>query len=340
MRNKIIGYGELLLRLTPHDHGSLIEQTDILQMAFAGAEANIIADLAVLGHSTEFVSALPKNPLGFTANRFLNQFGIGTDAIFWDDGRLGTYYIEHGTSLRGSRVTYDRQHASVTKANFSEKYWDTLFKKTSYFVLTGITPALSQICRDNITVALQAAKNNNVKVVFDLNFRRTLWKKEEAKHSFTSILPFVNILIGNIGSAFDVFNIQTEEISDFESLIAATKTATEGLENLGDFDVIAMTLRLQKNANENILGGMVKTAGEYYFSKRLPTEISDRLGGGDAFTASLLHGLINNWKPNTIVNFSTAAFAITQTLKGDINYTSEKELLEIASGNVKGYVRR
>ncbi|MRI00119.1 sugar kinase [Kriegella sp. EG-1] len=340
MTKKIIGYGELLLRLTPQDHGSLLEQTDKLQMGFAGAEANIIADLAVLGHATEFVSAFPNNPLGHTANRFLNQFGVSTDAVFWDDGRLGTYYIEHGTSLRGSRVTYDRQHASITKAKFSQKYWETIFSNASYFVLTGITPALSQVCRENIALALQMTKTHNVKVVFDLNFRRTLWTKEEAKNAFSSMLPYVDILIGNIGSAFDVFDIQTEEVKDFESLISATKTATKGLENLGDFEVLAMTLRLQQNANENILGGMVKTGEEFYFSNRLATEIKDRLGGGDAFAAALLHGLINKWDPNTIVNFSTAAFAITQTLKGDINYSSEQELLDIASGNTKGYVRR
>jgi len=337
---KIVGYGEVLLRLTPQNHGSLLEQSDTLQMAFAGAEANIIADLALLGHPTQFVTAFPNNPLGRSANHFLQQFGIVTNTISWQDGRIGTYYIEHGTSLRGSRVTYDRQNAVVTNTEFSQKTWEAIFSTASYFILTGITPALSQVCRDNIAIALQAAKNQGMKVVFDLNFRRTLWEKEAARRSFTSILPYVDILIGNIGSAADVFDIHTDTITDYESLITATNKATSGLEDLGDFEAIAMTLRLQQSANENILGGMLNIDGDSFFSKRLSTQIIDRLGGGDAFAAALVHGLIKNWKPDTIVDFATAAFAVTQTLKGDINYTSEQDLKEIASGNIKGHVKR
>ena len=340
MKNKIVGYGEILLRLTPQDHGSLLEQTDALQMAFAGAEANIIADLAILNHQTQFVTALPKNPLGESANRFLKQFGIASDAIIRDEGRLGTYFIEHGASLRGSRVTYDRLNSSVTKIEISIKTWETIFSDASHFILTGITPALSEVCRDTIANALKAAKSQNVKVVFDLNFRRTLWKKEEALKSFSSILPHVDILIGNIGSALDVFDIQTSKITNYESLMTATKEAALGLENLGDFEAIGMTLRLQQNANENILGGMLKTSEGCFFSNKLPTQIVDRLGGGDAFTAALLHGMISKWQSNELVNFATAAFAYTQTLKGDINYASEKDLMDIASGNITGHVKR
>jgi len=340
MKNKIVGYGEILLRLTPQDHGSLLEHTDTLQFAFAGAEANIIADLAVLNHQTQYVTALPRNPLGKSADRFLKQFGVATDTILWDQGRLGTYYIEHGTSIRGSRVTYDRRNSSITNTDISTKTWETIFEDAGYFILTGITPALSKVCQDTIANALKAAKNLGVKVVFDLNFRRTLWSKQEALRSFSSILPHVAILVGNIGSALDVFDIQTSKITDYESLVSATKEAATGLSNLGDFEALGMTLRLQQNASENILGGMIKNSEGSFFGKELPTRIADRLGGGDAFTAALLHGLINKWKPIEIINFATAAFSFTQTLKGDINYASEQDLLDIASGNTTGHVKR
>lgn len=337
--SNIIGYGELLLRLTPLEHGNLLEQSNHLEMAFAGAEANIIADLALLGNDTSFITALPNNPIGRAANQFLNSFNINTNHIIRDNGRMGVYYIEHGTTIRGTRVTYDRVNSSVCTTIIDKKNWGRLFAKATHFILTGITPALSKICRENINTALPIAKMKGVKVVFDLNYRRTLWTIKAARQSFKSILPYVDILIANTGSAYDVFAITTDKIEDFPTLKIATQQAAEKLDKLGNFDWIGMTLRLQNNANDNVLGGMIKK-DEYYFSSPMPVQIVDRLGGGDAFAAAMLHGIIKKWSAQDIVNFSTAAFAVTQTMAGDINYSTAQELLTIANGNVKGYVQR
>ena len=340
MKNEIVGYGELLLRLSPAVHGSLIEQSDALQMGFAGAEANIIADLALLGHNTSFVTALPGNPLGKKANQFLKSFGINTDAIVLDNGRIGSYYIEHGSSIRGTRVTYDRVASSVTKFIIPTDVWENMFTNATYFILTGVTPALSEICRKNILSALKVAQEKNVKVVFDLNYRRTLWGIEDARKSFESILPFVNILIANTGSAYDVFGIDSSAYTDYKSAKNATQDVTESLSKKGNFDCVGMTIRLQNTASDNELGGMIKKGKEYSFSNSIQTNIVDRLGGGDAFAAAFLHGVINNWSSEKTVNFATAAFAVTQTIQGDINLITELEMLAIAEGNKSGFVQR
>lgn len=340
MKQLIVGYGELLLRLTPSKYGGLIEQSEALKMGFAGAEANIIADLALLGHKTAFATAFPQNPLGRKAGQFLQGYGINTDTVVWDNGRMGTYYIEHGSSIRGTRVTYDRVASSVTQAKLNQAYWEKVFADAGYFILTGVTPALSEICRENIQAALEVARSMDVKVMFDLNYRRTLWPKDEAKRSFESILPYVQILCANVGSAYDVFDVTTSDIYDMESLKIATKEATDALNELGDFEWTAMTMRLQTNANDNELAGLLVKHGVYHFSASIPTHITDRLGGGDAFAAGIIHGIAHNWEPEQTVNFATAAFAATQTLQGDINYMTEQELLQIASGSVKGHVQR
>ena len=245
--------------------------------------------------------------------------------------------MEH--PIRGTRVTYDRANSSICQTQINEAIWEQLFEKASYFILTGITPALSQICQNNIQIALNTAKAKAVKVVFDLNYRRTLWNRKMARLSFEKILPFVDILIANTGASNDVFDIKTDEIHDFDSLKIATQQAASNLSQLGDFEWLGMTLRLQESAHKNILGGMIKK-DNYYFSTPMTVEIVDRLGGGDAYVAAMLHGIINNWSEKDIVNFATAAFAGTQTLKGDINYLTESELRNIAAGNLRGYVKR
>ena len=78
----ISGFGELLLRLSPQVHEDLIVQSDAFEMGFAGAEANILADLSHWGQDTQFITALPDNPLGKKLLMFLNQNGVGTQNIF------------------------------------------------------------------------------------------------------------------------------------------------------------------------------------------------------------------------------------------------------------------
>ena len=52
MGQVISGFGELLLRLSPQVHEDLIVQVDAFEMGFAGAEANILADLSHWGQAT------------------------------------------------------------------------------------------------------------------------------------------------------------------------------------------------------------------------------------------------------------------------------------------------
>ena len=63
----------------------------------------------------------------------------------------------------------------------------------------------------------------------------------------------MNILVANIGSAYDVYEIEFEPIQDLNPKITTIGSANK-LADLGNFDSIAMTMRNQNNANNNDLG--------------------------------------------------------------------------------------
>ena len=120
----------------------------------------------------------------------------------------------------------------------------------------------------------------------------------------------------------------------------ATGKAIDFASQLGHFETIAMTVRQQINATENVLGGMIKQGENLWSSLSIPTTIKDRLGGGDAFAAGILHGKLSQWEMQKTLDFATAAFAMTQTIKGDINYLSTKDILLVSKGNLKGHIKR
>ena len=104
--------------------------------------------------------------------------------------------------------------------------------------------------------------------------------------------------------------------------------------------MIGMTIRNQIHATHNQLGGVIRVNEKYYYGRSYDLEIIDRLGGGDAFVSGLLHGLINNYKNDQIINFANACFALTQTIKGDVNYFEEDDIIDFSSKNYTGYIKR
>ena len=337
----ITSFGEILLRLSPSSPHERIAKTHTLNMAFAGAESNVAASLALLGHRARYVTRLPTHMVGDAALNAIREFGIDPRFVLRGGRRVGTYFIEHGSSIRPTRVIYDREHSAIAEADAYEFDWKTILANQDWFVATGITPALSASCSAACLAAMQQAHQQNVQVAFDLNFRRTLWEKEAARQAITPLLPYINVLFSNIGSAADVFDIQPEStIHDWDSLIAATEESAAQVFQLADFDYVALTVREHHSASENGWAGMLYDGKQFYHSRKYHFQVVDRLGGGDAFMAGIIHGLALQWTLPKTIEFATAASAIKHTIPGDINITSEAEILEVAEGNTSGRVKR
>ena len=337
----ITSFGEILLRLSPFSHHERIAKTHTLNMAFAGAESNVAASLALLGHQARYVTRLPTHIVGDAAVNAVREFGIDPRFVLRGGKRVGTYFIEHGSSIRPTRVIYDREHSAIAEAAASDFHWEEILANQDWFVATGITPALSASCSEACLAAMQEARRQNVQVAFDLNFRRTLWEKEEARRAITPMLPYINVLFSNIGSAADVFDIQPESsIHDWDSLIAATEESAVKVFQLADFQYVAFTIREHPSASENDWAGVLYDGKQFYHSRKYHFQVVDRLGGGDAFMAGIIHGLSLRWDLQKTIEFAAAASAIKHTIPGDINIASEAEILEVAEGNTSGRVKR
>jgi 2-dehydro-3-deoxygluconokinase len=100
-------FGEILLRLSPPDRHLLVQAAGF-GLAIGGAEANVGSALASLGHPVRFAGVVSDNPLGDRALAALRSGGIDTGFIARVPGRMGLYFLEAGSGLRPSAITYDR----------------------------------------------------------------------------------------------------------------------------------------------------------------------------------------------------------------------------------------
>lgn len=332
-----VAFGELMLRLTPDVPGTKIHSAEAFQVGFAGAEANVASSLAWLGHEVAFVTKFPDNQLGDAALSSLRSFGINTHPILRGGDRIGTYFIEIGSSIRPSSVFYDRAGSAISQIGPDEFNWSDILEDQNWLFLSGITPALSKQCATETLLAAKTAKQLGVKVAFDMNYRRTLWSDPaDARTIFDKILQHTDLLFGNAGVLKDVYELESRGADETEKTEHAARLAHEKL----GIDQVAFTIRENLSASRNRLSALSLVGGELQTSKTYEVEVTDRLGTGDAFAAAFLHGITRGWDQSQTLEFASAAFALKHTIRGDQHTSTEKEIQAIAAGNVFGQVLR
>ena len=72
---KIVTLGEIMLRLSPPGYERFL-QASSFDVQYGGAEANVAASLAQLGHHATFLSKIPKNSIGDSAVATLAKIGV------------------------------------------------------------------------------------------------------------------------------------------------------------------------------------------------------------------------------------------------------------------------
>jgi len=332
-----VTFGEIMLRLTPAAHGGKINSSKDFKVDYAGSESNVASSLGKLGNNVSFVTKLPVNQLGDAAVSSLAFYGIDTQYILRGEDKIGTYFIEIGTSIRPSSVIYDRKNTAISNIQANEFDWETILRGKKWIFLSGITPVLSEQCALEVIKVAKTAKATGVKVAFDMNYRRTLWKDAaSARAIFNEILSYTDLLFGNIGVLKDVYDFEIPEGDLLAKTIATAKKASKQFK----IPEVAFTIRDHISASNNSVSAVYLKADTSYVSTNYNIDITDRFGTGDAFAAACLHGLGKDWEPQKTIDFATAAFALKHTIQGDQHTSTEKEIFSVMEGNIGGHVIR
>ena len=173
-RFDVMTFGETMIRLSPPGFEQ-IGSAHTLELRIGGSESNTAAALSCLGRKTAWWSKLPDNPLGRRIEADIRRRGVDTSSVIWSDhGRAGVYFIEFGAHPRPHHVTYDRALSAASTLSPEEVDWDIL-GEAKHLHLTGITCALSNSCAQTVERAVVEAKQRNLTVSFDVNYRAKLW---------------------------------------------------------------------------------------------------------------------------------------------------------------------
>ncbi|SFU27557.1 2-dehydro-3-deoxygluconokinase [Pustulibacterium marinum] len=334
---KIVGLGELLLRLSTKDCLKF-SQVNNFNADFGGSELNVLTSIAKFGLPVEFITRLPENDLGESAIMEMKKHSVGTNFIPMGGDRLGLYFLEKGAALRGSKIVYDRAFSSFSTIKKGMIDWKEVFKDANWFHWSGITPGVSQDAADVCMEAIDVANEMGLTVSTDFNYRANLWNYGKSPSEImTPMVSKCHVVLAGEYASEQYFNIVPEGTTEKEKMQSLCDLLVK---QFGSIQKVAITNRGDISASHNTWSAVLYDGKEMHESTTYDiTNIVDRIGAGDSFMGALIYGL-NTYDDKNALEFAVAASCLKHTIYGDANLVSKKEVENLMGGDLSGRVQR
>ena len=236
-------------------------------MHVAGAESNVALDLARLLPGrvrATWVSRLGSDPEGEMILAALRP-RIKVVAPRVVGQKTGVQLLNH---LGGGEVSRRYRRAGSAASRLTALEVVPLLDGCDILHVTGITPALSDACREAMMEVLRAARGRGVPVSVDANYREALWSADEARAVFDEMRPYAAL-----------FKVGRDEA---ETVWGGGMSARERARALREGDAQITVVTDAENGAVAFDGhNLISHAG-------FAVDVVDPVGAGDAFVAGFL----------------------------------------------------
>lgn len=335
MGNTIVTFGEVIMRLSPPGN-RVMKQSHEMEFFFGGTELNVASSLATMGCNVRHISSVSDDFVGESAVSFIKSFGIDTRFITKNEHPLGLYFLEAGSSVRASRIAYNRLNGSFANIQSDQIDWKKALYGCKYFHWTGISPGISEAVYETLKEGLKIAQEMGIHITTDPAYRSNLWKYgKNGSDILKELVSYSTLFIGGVNEINEILGTQFS--SDQQGFIEACQELKHQIPSIRKvFDKI----RIGINASSQQTQGRAWVQDQYFETELLEVNpVIDRIGTGDAFAAGLIYGLMN-FDDEKALKFANAACAIKHTIPGDINYCSAEDILEVMNGSSGGRIKR
>lgn len=309
---KILCFGEILLRFSPSADGHWLRRNDI-PVFLGGAELNVATALARWGIPVSYCTVMPENFMSHSIAEVLKERQLITDDILFSGERFGTYYLAQGQDLKNQAVIYDRAHSGFSELKKGMINWDQILHDVTWLHFSAISPALNESVAEVCLEAMMAASKRNITISIDLNHRPKLWKNRNPHDVMAGLLPYCDVVMGNIWSAHDLLGIpldlhMIENKNKSSYLQHAHRTSTKILKRFARIKTVACTFRFEQGVNGISYYASLYSAHKWADSSLYESDrVLDKVGTGDCFMAGLIYGLFKHLPEQEVIQFAAAA---------------------------------
>ena len=358
-----LSIGEVMIRDTPQD-GERLERTRSVHLSTAGSEFSIAVGVSRLGNQSRFITRLPDNPYGRMIQNVAHEQSVDSSYFVWGQPTdlVGRYLYEVGVSPRAGVGIYQRKFSAASLLDSKSVDWKLALKDVKLFHTSGITLGLSfhsEYTKNYLLeCVLNASSARGADALFglDINYRGTLWSKEQMLPTVETVLRSgsgVQMLITSIEDCANFFDLGYGKLSPKDILAGVQYTfEPEPLRKLSEeflsrygLRCLCLTKRKIISSSLNTWMSAVVLDGQGVISeKELQFKVVDRLGGGDAWASGLYTGILEEGLTMEGISkglkLGDAAVCFQQTLMFDLPILNRKEVELLASGNASERVQR
>ncbi|MFF0656419.1 sugar kinase [Micromonospora tulbaghiae] len=265
---EVVCVGETMVVLAPD--GGPLEHAARLTVGVGGAESNVAAGLARLGHRAAWVSRVGDDPFGRRVVADVAAAGVDVSLVTVDpDAPTGLYLKDPGPD--GTRVHYHRAGSAASRLGVPDLRRPGP-AGARLLHLSGITAALSGTCRDLLVSALAGRALPGARVSFDVNHRPALWPAGRAAPVLRDLADRADVVLVGLDEAAALWSAADP---------AAVRDLLPGPELVVVKDGPVGATALPRT-------------GPAVFVPALPVDVVEPVGAGDAFAAGFLSGLLRD----------------------------------------------
>lgn len=326
----VVCLGESMVTFVPSRPGRLADVPSFAR-GIGGAESNVACGLARAGHSARWISRVGTDGFGEHLVREIAATGVDTAYVQRDPRRpTGIYFRTAGERAVGSEpvdgdggdaaseplaeVLYYRAGSAAAAMSPAliprQRAWSG-----RVLHLTGITPALSEDCRA-LMRELTARAPGRPLVSFDLNYRVSLWQREEGADDGESG-PAVLL---DLARRCDVVFVGEDEaeavwgVRGPEAVRAALPEPEVLVVKQGGVGATAYARHPDGDGTDTVT-----------FEPALRVDVVAPVGAGDAFAAGFLSGTLRGLTVAERLRHGHLMAAAALTVPGDLGTPPSRE---------------
>ncbi len=280
-----------------------------------GDTSNVALAISKLAHSVKYITKIGDDVFGNMIKETWKKANVDVSDVFIDPyhhtGVYFTFFDDNGEH----RFVYLRKNSAAS--NFTVKDAERVsLEGVKIFHLSGISQAISKDCLEASFYFMRRCKELNILISYDVNYRETLWSKE----LFKSVAWFT------IGEFADILTLNLKE-AEYLGLKGEPEDIVKALLKKGPSFV---ALKLGKDGC--VIGS---TREGITRGKAFNVTVKDTVGAGDAFTAALIVGILENMNLNYMVSFTNAVAAMVCRSTGSTDgQPTRKEVEDVLKGEI------
>ena len=289
-----IPIGRIAIDFNPTDMYRPLSESSNFNKYVGGSPANIAVGLARLGCKVGFAGCVSADQFGDFVVDYFEKEGIATSHVTRaKNGEcIGLTFTEIRSKEQSSILMYRDNAADFCLApeDIDEEY----IASAKAIVISGTALAKSP-SREACLKAIMLAKKNNVRIVFDIDYREYTWKsKDEIAVYYSLAAQNADIIMGS-----------REEFDLTEGIVGIKSSDKESAEYWQSFGATICVIKHGKEGSTAYTND-----GKFYNIKPFPANLLKGFGGGDGYGSAFLYSLLQGKDIIDCLEFGSASASI------------------------------